>query len=306
MVDDKWGFIDEHANLVIKPQFVFVDSFSEGLACVCKHQKLGYINTKGEMVIECKFDGADSFSEGRARVDKYIDNSWSNCKYGYIDSKGNPVTDFVFTDARRYFSEGLVAVKVDKHWGYIDKQGTFVIEPQYRNADMFHEGIAIIEIADLREVFIDKSGRPTIDKAFRQASDFSEGLAFVDLGYPTFIDKKGEKVFRLGAYDEASFFSDGVVAARKGNRLVYLDRTGKPVVIPDCDCNAISDFSEGRAAVRLGGKWGYIDKKGKLVIKAQFSLADKFINGWAHVVEADTGAHCYIDPNGKYIWRPPE
>ena len=56
-------------------------------------------------------------------------------------------------------------------------------------------------------------------------------------------------------------------------------------------------FSEGLARVSLGNKLGYIDKSGKVVIEPQFDLAFDFSDGMAFVI--NDGKFSYIDKTGK-------
>ena len=52
-------------------------------------------------------------------------------KYGYVDKKGNSVTEFIYDDATEQNEYGYAAVKKDGVWGSIDKDGKEIIEPKY-------------------------------------------------------------------------------------------------------------------------------------------------------------------------------
>ena len=54
-----------------------------------------------------------------------------NGKYGYVDKKGNTVTEYIYDDATEQNKYGYVAVKKDGLWGSLDKNGKEVIEPKY-------------------------------------------------------------------------------------------------------------------------------------------------------------------------------
>lgn len=56
-------------------------------------------------------------------------------KYGYVDKKGNPVTEYIYDDATEQNKYGYVAVKKDGLWGSLDKNGKEVIEPKYKLED---------------------------------------------------------------------------------------------------------------------------------------------------------------------------
>ena len=70
-VEDKWGFADTNANIVIKPQFKYVSYFYEERAGVCAHRKKwGYIDTSGSIVIPLKYDLVGRFKFGTVFVMK--------------------------------------------------------------------------------------------------------------------------------------------------------------------------------------------------------------------------------------------
>ena len=57
--------------------------------------------------------------------------SKQNEKYGFVDSKGNLVVDYIYDDATEQNDYGYAAVKKDGLWGAINKNGETVIEPYY-------------------------------------------------------------------------------------------------------------------------------------------------------------------------------
>src|SRR5688572_20922900 len=68
-----WGFADASGKVVIKPQFLSVKEFSEGLArvAVCSKEGLwrwGFIDRTGSIVIKPNFPETADFSEGFAAV----------------------------------------------------------------------------------------------------------------------------------------------------------------------------------------------------------------------------------------------
>ena len=79
---NKWGYINQNGQLVIKLQYNFASKFSEGYAAVKKGRKFGYINTTGKKVIPMEFTAAGNFENGKAIVKK-------GKFHGYIDTAGN-------------------------------------------------------------------------------------------------------------------------------------------------------------------------------------------------------------------------
>ena len=95
------------------------------------------------------FDDAKPFFEkgGWAAVEK--DGKW-----GFINSAGNMVIDYIFEDAGSSSSirssvsaEILAPVKKDGFWGYIKTDGEFAIEPKYECAKQFVNGCAPVKEA---------------------------------------------------------------------------------------------------------------------------------------------------------------
>ncbi len=169
-IDGKWGYIDTRGEIVIQPEFVDSQRFSEGLAGVKIDDKWGYIDKTGNRVIPLQFDRAGDFSEGLARVR-------IGTKIGYIDKTGNRVIPLQF-DTANDFSEGLAGVKIGTKIGYIDKTGNRVIPLQFDTANDFSEGLAGVRIGD-KWGYIDKTGNRVIPLQFNEAGNFSEGLAWV-------------------------------------------------------------------------------------------------------------------------------
>lgn len=60
-----------------------------------------------------------------------IFTSKQNGKYGFVDSKGNVIVDYIYDDATEQNKYGYAAIKKDGLWGAIDSEGNVVIEPYY-------------------------------------------------------------------------------------------------------------------------------------------------------------------------------
>lgn len=165
-----------------------------------------------------------------------------NGLFGYIDKTGRVVVKPQYENARSEFSEGLVAVEVNKKWGYINTMGKMIIQPQFNIAYEFVEGLAQVKIGTGCELcgkwgFIDTTGKVVIAPQFEDVEEFSEGLA----GF------------------------------RVGTKSGFIDKTGKVVIDPKFDY--VGNFLGGIAEVQINCNAvpvcdiGYIDRKGKYVWK---------------------------------------
>ena len=253
------GFINFAGETIIKPQFSFAQSFSDGMAQVVLDQcvpkvdcgLIGYIDKSGNLVVRPQFRAANDFHEGRAAVRRGSDE-WT-----FIDKTGQEITKQRFkSDLKNSlvvttdFSEGLAGVKVGDKWGFIDTKGKMVILPQFDEALKFSEGLAAVFI-ECRWGYIDKTGALVIKPRFKFASEFSEGLAAVD-PYPS---------------------NEGPCPpAKSHDKLAYINRAGEVVINAQFDL--AFKFKNGVARVVVVNpkdendlKQGYINKTGRYIWK---------------------------------------
>ena len=334
-VDGKYGYINKTGSIVIKPQFMYADNFSEGLAAVSENDKYGYIDTSGAMVIQPQFHTANAFSEGLAAVDT---GTGKDVRWGFVDKTGRLAIPAQFASVSK-FSEGLCCVSIKKDGqditGFIDKTGTWVIKAGQTGQSDFSDGVALTKFSNHNGDYyaiINQKGKviaqlPAGMFTDEESRGFSEGLAAVrNLVLPSgllegYIDKSGKVVIKLQfvrAYD----FSEGLAAAsimENGvQKIGYIDKTGTWVIQPQF--YLAHAFSEGLALVCTGGvstndlRWGFIDKTGKVVIKLQekglLSTKLGFSGGVAGVEtytvageEIVSDSMTYINTTGKVIWQ---
>lgn len=333
-INQLFGYINIHGEIVLQPQYQGAGKLSEGLASVqFDERKWGYINSKGDIAIEfANYAGMD-IAEGLAVltslsnispkaviIDKYGNiiskNDYDmllpysnglalfkaeNGEMGYINKLGNIEIDPVYGFAYP-FNNGLAKVRIDGKWGYIGTDGEIRLDPVYSSAESFKEGLAAVNnplTDDSNIVFIDINGNVVIDRNILMSRGFSQGYA-----------KYGEE-------------TEGP------NRILfgYIDKNGDnviPVIYLDGQ-----DYSEGLAGVRVGdnaqvsgkpnsgdiyiegefagvyyekvGKWGFIDKKGEYVIEPIYEYVYPFEDGLAYVISSEEEG--YINTDGEYVWK---
>ncbi len=229
----------------------------------------------------------------------------------------------------------LYPIRAGTKYGYIDARGEVVVPPQYGMAWDFADGRGRVLVGEVqagrlgaaaagRFGFVDADGRLVIPATHAAARDFSEGLAAVSGGY---IDTGGRLAFASDSLDregrlgpEALLaaamapiwpgdFSEGLAVGhhrsaspgerRAGSAVVYVDRTGRPVI--RLGNPRAMPFREGLAAVQVGKWWGFIDRTGRDAVPTRFVSAGSFGSGLAPVqVEAsgDFRSWGYIDRGG--------
>jgi len=113
-----------------------------------------------------------------------------------------------------------------------------------------------------------------------------------------FIDTEGKVVIEI-KYESGKSFVGGMARVRKGSEWIYVRPDGSELFVEGS--SKLYDFYEGLAFVRVSDtkKLGYINKQGEWVIKPQFDVARKFIDGVAIVKSGDKWG--YIKPDGSWF-----
>ena len=153
--NDKYGIIDNMGNIQIsyeyqgityneKAQLFFAEDAQYNTSIIDNQYNvkatgiLSDVNTDEEYIRmrvndEYKYYNlnGEEISNIQALKNNTIFLSKKDGKYGYVDKKGNSVTEFIYDDATEQNKYGYAAVKKDGLWGSIDKDGKEIIEPKY-------------------------------------------------------------------------------------------------------------------------------------------------------------------------------
>lgn len=280
-ISKDWGYCDWYKKSVIFTQFEEAGLFYNGLAIVRDNGLYGVINPRGQFVVECKYSKIYPFSEGFAAV-----LSREN-KIGFIDSYGEEVVpckyEFDKYDKFR-FSEGRAFVKSGGRYGYIDVKGNPVTDFKFSSARDFNDGFAIVFRPDEGAAFIDPQGKIIADlKDYTYFEAYGEGLVGATKGKKQgFLDKTGKEAIPFD-FTSVTVFSEGLAFVKNGKKQMFIDKTGKPVINLKCDEMYYSVFKSGRARIEKDDMYGYIDKTGKMAIPFKFERAGDFKYAWALV-----------------------
>ncbi len=122
-----------------------------------------------DLVTAYVFTEVSDFYEGKAWVNK-------GSLYGYIDTLGVSITDFVYADVDR-FIDGYAAVSRDTQdglYGFVNEVGREVCDLKYNRIKPFENGFAAVQL-DSNWTLIDTSGSelmmPIFDYAPKVISD---------------------------------------------------------------------------------------------------------------------------------------
>lgn len=283
---DKYGFIDDKGNkfypcrLSYEPFSIWggMTSFHEGVAFIplpantwfrygaseyqAPYKLFGGLNKSGEMVFSYKYADCRAFCEGRAPVKLTPNSNW-----GAIDTQGNLVIDFCWSELS-FFVDGLARAKSsDGRHVFIDKYGNISFYCTYgRYDDCFSEGMCAVATQDWKWGYVDTHNKLVIPQMYEDAASFNEGVAriCVDDKYG-YINKRGEQIIPCQYDDMSNMCSEGLIAICKNGKWGYINIKGDEVI--PCVYSYAKPFSCGLALVKkesVSGKslWGYVDKNG--------------------------------------------
>ncbi|MDR3108962.1 MAG: WG repeat-containing protein [Planctomycetaceae bacterium] len=174
----KIGLLDKEGVVLVPAKYDYVEPLSGGLISVRLNGKWGFVDKTGKEVTALKYDDVNPDDESddfyddilkpddEYRLSEGLVRVTSGGKWGFIDKTGREITPLKYDECRRYyrlyphcFSEGLVAVSLNRKWGCINnKTGKEVIPLKYDRAYSFHKGLARVSLGDKRG-FIDKTGK---------------------------------------------------------------------------------------------------------------------------------------------------
>lgn len=164
-----YGFVDQNNNVVIDPQYKYVQEFyNENRAIVSPDgKKYGVINRNGSYVIMPQFDNimALTLNSGIYRVEY-------DGEVGIIDSTGENVVKYGKYDDIDYCGfYGFVKVRKENKWGFVDINGMEIVNPQYDDIELplDTEGFAAVRINN-NWGLIDLNGNVIIPIEHKQAS----------------------------------------------------------------------------------------------------------------------------------------
>ena len=329
---DRWGYINEQGEEMIKPTYEEASLFSNGLAVVMKKSKYGYINKAGKTIINFRFEDGESFHNGSAIVKKdslyglinkngffliptiYQELSEvsedifmgvRNDNSGYIRKNGDTLTGFVF-DLAGDFKNGYAIVNRKEKFGLLNANGTFNIEPKYAELAFIGNGLIKALTDDETWGILNVNGETILPFEYQAIGEFHEGLALVakenKFGY---INDQGLFIIPMKYLFSSIMlstgqFQNGFALFKQKFKSVLIDTTGKTISFAGSE-----DYgrpSAGFIPIRRNKKWGYTDMKGKIIIQCKYEFAESFEKGFAVIKQNKMKG--LIDSTGTVFIQP--
>jgi len=306
-INGKQGYINKQGKYIVKPEYISLGEYSEGLVDFQIGDKIGYIDEKGKIAIKpyptwTKLQ-TDMWYDIQFKDELAVAYDKASNSYGFIDKKGNYVIKPSFKWLC-HFSENLaLAMVANDKYGYIDKTGKFVIKPEIPVSDSiyacygtFSEGLAA-KLVKNKWGYIDKTGKLIIEAKYDSipgmydfANGFKNSVAIVMVnGKYGLINNEGKYILPP-EYDQLNEFSDGLAFALNQTKSGYIDQSGRFIIKFNIPCAFNGNFKNGLAEIRINDKFGYINKKGDF-IAPQKSFSSNYTNS-ANNYEADVYTLC--------------
>ena len=244
----------------------------ENLIPYRKGNKWGFCTFNKKIEIDCEFDMAFKFTDGIGRV-------WNkNDGYGYIDLRGNLITDLKFKLGCK-FNEGFAGVGIGYNkWHFIGKYGEIVFnQNEYESIYSFSNGFAGV-IQNGKLGFINAFGNLVIPPIYdyHDYDDSIRNALYEEIS-------NGDAAFYRS---NISNFQEGCVRLKHNDKYGFVNTNGKiiaPFIFDEAD-----DFSEGIAEVGIISptnqadiRSGYIDKTGAYVIPLKYQYEHRKVWGFS-------------------------
>jgi hypothetical protein len=215
------------------------------------------------------------------------------------DRDGNRLHDLShFSKLGTQYSEGLCSASNGGLCGFIDTNGQPATEFSFTDADNFLEGVARVRIE--REHWLVNRGGSRRNGPFESLGSSIGGVATGRLNdAPGFLSvSTGQWQAVPFAYYVSSIRHANMLAFSDGVRFGVIDRLGKVLFEPRFE--SIGWFCDGLCPVKDGKKWGMVNERFDWVVEPTFDHMSKYRNGLAI---ADRGnSSVAIDGSGSEIW----
>lgn len=263
---EKWGYINQAGEFVIKPKFDGAGYFNNGTAIVSLNDKLGYINKRGEYIVQAQFEEANPFHNGVASFEK-------NEKYGLINQTGVIIFKPTFEDIGKA-NENLFFAKKDSLYACYTINGELRIPPCYTNATEFKNHHAIVA-QQTGWGLIDTLGAAVLPFSFNKLQAVSHNY-LAETGDSIFIfSNKGDTLLFEDSI-KISAFSEGFALIFKDDKIAIINENGQMIsdFIFDYYPNAetFGLFKNGHAKMydKSKERYGLIDTTGKWTVLPRY------------------------------------
>lgn len=220
-------------------------NFSEGRALfVTREGKYGYLDVKGNVIVPPLYDCAYPYSEGLALVG--MADSKGRMGYQMIDRQGhvNFAVQLVNGLLDEQMGDGLLLYEelTNHHIAYLDKTGTpaLYLSDEIKGCIPFKDGLAVFQTGTGYGV-INKKGEKLIPARYDKITILGKNRVALWMGDKCVLaDEKGRKLSVVEYDSIGSFYTSGMVVARKDTFCCWMDVDGN--MSKETWCNIAEDI----------------------------------------------------------------
>jgi hypothetical protein len=185
---------------------------------------------------------------------------------------------FEYEKKEDYYLGLAKVIAKDGMVGYVDRNDRIVVPCIYADGSSFDRGFAVIKGSSNKFGCIDRTGREFIPPIYDGIYGMNEGLILAKLGNKLgFIDNDNSIVVPF-KYDptSATLFINGLACVSYNGKFGFVDKAHN-IVVPFLYEDYKGGFKHRLAVVKKDGKWGAIDRNHNIVIPFTYDYMDEFV-----------------------------
>ncbi|MDX2250408.1 MAG: WG repeat-containing protein [Bacteroidia bacterium] len=187
----RWGYLDDHENIVIPAKFENVFPFSHNRATVKRRGRWGQIDLQGKRIIPIRYDDPYFYADEKGLILVSRRKKW-----GAIDTMGCVAIPLQYDRIYPFWS-GLARVEKTGKMGFLNATGAIVIPLVFDSLTPVYAGNTLLGQIDHKWGVLNTSGKYLTEIKFdslEQTSAPSIFLAFLS-GKPGYVDTLGNEIF---------------------------------------------------------------------------------------------------------------
>ncbi len=284
--DDKWGVIDQDANVIIDPSYqeMIVIPNSKVDVFLCTYDvnyetgeyKTKALNSKNQEIF-LDYESVEPVSnKDDANNLWYEDNVLKvkkNGKFGLINYEGKKLLDSEYDNISAILGTKN-ALKVEKNgkYGIVNDQGVILVEPRYDDVLLLGKEDKSGFIIKEKNVYgiIDYSLNKVLDTKYEQVYFvYNKDKYYVkENGVKKIVNKEGKDVLTTGFDDILQILDDSVIF-KKDNKMGVMTFDGNIKINPEYE--DLVQVKSGNLIAKNQNKYGIIDLEGKQKVDFKYS-----------------------------------
>lgn len=325
--EGKYGLLSWKGKVLLPPEYTAVavgTMNNRAYVFASKGNKMGLFSQEGKALIPVRYDELYHAAVSNSSFTYYTTDASHNAaqqmvravdgKYSGLFSLTGETIVPVQYESLRWESNGLLELQNGDTTTIATATGKIVCKPALKKYYYMAAPDRIIETSDTGYHLTDLDGNLIYDlqswdhrnaqNAIGDADLFYAGLLKItDYRYRNrFITKTGKPV-EFPQYTQVNVFYNGLAVAFKGDKVGFIDSTGKEVIpVVWDDIRNVGNHSNEYKKVTQNNQLGLINRSGKLLLPVAYSRINEIMPGYFVFTKAQLQG--MADSTGKVILEP--